>query len=107
MKPPMPEAWGLRAARQGLSQVVGRCCLGAGAGAGAGRVLWALAGATAARQEVMHDVSRSRDKAWASFARWEGLIRAVVLTLICKDCSTGITQLGIMVFNQGGRTQVP
>lgn len=51
MKPPMPEAWGLQAARQGLPQVVGRCCLGAaaGAGAGAGRALRALAGATAAR----------------------------------------------------------
>lgn len=55
----------------------------------------------------MHDVSQSRDKAGAFLAGWEGLIRAVVFILICKDCSTGITQLGIMVFNQGGRTQVP
>lgn len=55
----------------------------------------------------MHDASRSRDKAWAFLAGWEGLIRAVALILICKDCSTGITLLGIMVFNQGGRTQVP
>lgn len=55
----------------------------------------------------MHDASRSRDKAWAFLAGWEGLIRAVVLTLICKDCSTGITPLGITVFNHGGRTQIP
>lgn len=60
----------------------------------------------AARQEVVHDVSRSGDKAWAFLARQEGLIRAAVLISICKDCSAGIIQLGIMVFNQGGRAQV-
>lgn len=40
----------------------------------------------------MHDVSQSRDKAWAFLAGWEGLIHAVVLILICKDCSAGIPQ---------------
>lgn len=61
----------------------------------------------AACWEVRHDVSQSRDKAWAFLAGWEGLIHAVVLTSICKDCSTGIIQLSIMVFNQGRRTRVP
>lgn len=61
----------------------------------------------AASWEVTHDVSQSGDKAWALLAGQEGLIRAAVLTSICKDCSTGIIQLGIMVFNQEGRTQVP
>lgn len=45
----MQEAWGLLAARQGLPQAVGQCCLGAATGAGAGRALQALAGAPAAR----------------------------------------------------------
>lgn len=57
----------------------------------------------AARWEVTHDVSQSGDKAWAFLTGWEGLIRAVVLISICRDCSTGIIRLGITAFNQGGR----
>lgn len=68
-----------------------------------------VTGDAAARWEVTHDVSRSGDEAWAFLAGREGLIRAVVLILICKDFfSTGIIRLSITVFNRyGGRTQVP